>query len=1073
MNRLKSTLPHPPLVFMFAFAFYFILLLMSGAILSAQVLVFQREVDTIPVIISGVPVPRPFTGGINNSKPAFTDIDNDGDFDLLVGDGGGNLKFYRNNSNATNLMFTLEPDSLASIDVGFNSAPTFDDIDKDGDFDLLVGEFDGNLNFYRNDGTATNPMFPLEPDSLVSIDVGFNSAPTFADIDNDGDPDLFVGEEDGNLNFYRNDGTATDPKFILVTENFDSIDVGDFSIPSFVKIDNDDDFDLLVGEPSGNLNFYRNDGTATNPVFTLVTENFDTINNVGNNSAPSFADIDKDGDFDLLVGKGDGNLNFYRNTGTAANPVFTLVTENFDTINVGDNSAPTFVDIDNDGDFDLLVGEVNGNLNFYRNTGTAANPMFVLDPENFASSIDVGDFSTPTFVNIDNDGDFDLFVGEVDGNLNFYRNHGTATNPVFTLVTENFASIDVGDNSAPIFADIDNDGDFDLLVGERDGNLSFYCNDGNATNHAFNFPTENFASIDVGDNSAPSFADIDKDGDFDLFVGDFNGGLNFYRNVTNRVPVAANPIPNQTLIVGGASFTRDLNASPAIFSDPDGNMLAYSTSSSAMNIATASISGTILTIAPVTVGSAIITVNANDGKGGTASTMFTVTVLPSYPSSLNLNTTVTYPSRPTASDYPATDYRLVGLPGTSNRLVNEFLSGAQNKDWQVFRDNGAASNFFVAFDGSANFQFSVGRAFWIISKSSFSVNITASSVLLNAMQEIEIPLQMQNGWNLITNPFTASVLWSKIQTANNVTEPIWAFNGSFAQADTFKAYAGYYFFNATNLPLLKIPYSAYFSGNAADVASTKWRVHISLIAGKFNEQAVSFGVANEASHGLDVLDFRKPRAIATMPAVSFIRPEWDANYNTFATDIRPEFEDSESWEFDVRTTKREASQLAFSGIGKISGEFEVYLIDVGRAHTVNLREDSLYRFMPAAELSKFSVVVGKKEAVQEKLNSVALPKEFALGPNYPNPFSANGTFGNPTTTIPIAVPAAAEIKLKLYNLLGAEVKTLYDGTIEAGRYWFNWDGRNELGNQVATGVYLYRLTTRNGVSLLGKMILIR
>jgi flagellar hook assembly protein FlgD len=89
-----------------------------------------------------------------------------------------------------------------------------------------------------------------------------------------------------------------------------------------------------------------------------------------------------------------------------------------------------------------------------------------------------------------------------------------------------------------------------------------------------------------------------------------------------------------------------------------------------------------------------------------------------------------------------------------------------------------------------------------------------------------------------------------------------------------------------------------------------------------------------------------------------------------------------------------------------------------------------------------------------------------LGPNYPNPF-------NPTTTIPVAVPVTSEIKLKIYNLLGAEVKMIYDGTIEAGRYWFNWDGRNEAGNTVATGVYLYRLSTSTGTSLLGKMILIR
>jgi hypothetical protein len=541
----------------------------------------------------------------------------------------------------------------------------------------------------------------------------------------------------------------------------------------------------------------------------------------------------------------------------------------------------------------------------------------------------------------------------------------------------------------------------------------------------------------------------------------------------NRPPVVANAIPNQNLTIGGASFVRDLNAALPVFSDPDGDALIYAVNSSAASVATASVAISTITVAPVTAGSATITVTANDGRGGTVSTNFTVTVnLPAYPSSLNLTTTVAYPSRPNAFDYPATDYRIVGLPGASNRLVNEFLSGAQNQDWQVFRDNGAASNFFVAFDGSTNFQFSVGRAFWIISKSSFSANLAASSAPLNAAQEIEIPLQ--SGWNLITNPFTTSVLWSKIQTANSIgSEPIWAFNGSFSQADTFKTYTGYYFFNVTNLTLLKIPYSLYFSSNSAEAVSTNWRVQISLSAGQFNEKAALFGVSDEASHELDAFDFRKPRALASMPTVEFKRPKWDANYSTFATDIRPEFEASESWEFDVRAISRQPAQLAFSGISKIPSRFEVYLIDAGCAQSLNLREDSLYQFTPVAELMKFKVVVGRKENVQEQLNALALPKAFALGPNYPNPFSANGTFGNPTTTISIAVPAAAEIKLKIYNLLGAEVKTIYAGSIEAGRYWFNWDGRNELGNQVATGVYLYRLTTSTRVMLIGKMILIR
>ena len=77
------------------------------------------------------------------------------------------------------------------------------------------------------------------------------------------------------------------------------------------------------------------------------------------------------------------------------------------------------------------------------------------------------------------------------------------------------------------------------------------------------------------------------------------------------------------------------------------------------------------------------------------------------------------------------------------------------------------------------------------------------------------------------------------------------------------------------------------------------------------------------------------------------------------------------------------------------------------------------------------------------------------------------------TTIPVEIPFKSEVTLKIYNLLGAEVKTLHAGALEAGRHWFTWDGRTEAGKNAAAGVYLYRLTTNTGERLLGKMIVIR
>ena len=106
---------------------------------------------------------------------------------------------------------------------------------------------------------------------------------------------------------------------------------------------------------------------------------------------------------------------FAEQTGTA-NPL--------NGVDVGTYSAPTFEDIDNDGDKDAFIGEFNGTILYYKNTGTAASPTFTVQTgaANPFNGVDVGRYSTPTFEDIDNDGDKDAFIGEFDGIINYYKN---------------------------------------------------------------------------------------------------------------------------------------------------------------------------------------------------------------------------------------------------------------------------------------------------------------------------------------------------------------------------------------------------------------------------------------------------------------------------------------------------------------------------------------------------------------------------------------------------------------------------------------------------------------------------
>jgi len=355
---------------------------------------------------------------------------------------------------------------------------------------------------------------------------------SLADIDADGDFDLIMGNSAGTISTYENQNGVFKRLYGII-DPFDGVDIGSRSAPTFIDIDADGDPDAFIGESDGIINFFRND----NGVFSQKFGSTNPLNGVyiDQRSSPTFIDIDLDDDFDAFIGNQEGTIQFFRNDNGSFIEL-TGVDNPLNSIDVGVMSTPTFTDVDQDGDPDLFVGEFDAKINFFRNDNGSFVEM--TGGNNPLDGIFLDQFVNVDFVDIDHDGDEDAFIGDPQNFLgssksviHFVRNNnGIFIEEVVSDFT--FNGFDVGFNSAPTFADIDIDGDEDAFIGDGLGRIRSFINNNGLREEVAGLANP-FNGIDVGFSAKPVLIDIDatdSDKDFDLVVGAGDGTIHYYRN---------------------------------------------------------------------------------------------------------------------------------------------------------------------------------------------------------------------------------------------------------------------------------------------------------------------------------------------------------------------------------------------------------------------------------------------------------------------------------------------------------------------------------------------------------------
>jgi len=302
-----------------------------------------------------------------------------------------------------------------------------------------------------------------------------HASPDFVDLDGDGDQDMAIGRNVlfanspvyGDVVFYENIGTPLTPEWNLLSEEYLTLDIGSSLSSHGTDIDADSDHDVFISLNycgPDYMAFYENVGTPLAASFSRITDNYQNIH--VNGSTPFFVDIDDDQDADLFIGEGlipnppYPGLHLFENVGNPEHASFNLVSENLVPWNYDAAIRPTLADIDADGDKDLFLADNDGVYYFFENNGTSTQPIFGSPILNWQGINAPG--LPMSFADIDQDGDFDLFLSGPNYNdLWFYRNVGTSEIPVMQFVTQTFLGNDVELflPSGIDYTDIDADGD--------------------------------------------------------------------------------------------------------------------------------------------------------------------------------------------------------------------------------------------------------------------------------------------------------------------------------------------------------------------------------------------------------------------------------------------------------------------------------------------------------------------------------------------------------------------------------------------------------------------------------------
>jgi len=425
---------------------------------------------------------------------------------------------------------------------------------------------------------------------------------------------------------------------------------------------------------------------------------------------------------------------------------------------------------------------------------------------------------------------------------------------------------------------------------------------------------------------------------------------------------------------------------------------------------------------------------------------------------------------------PNASYRIIGLPinpssHSVSAVFDDDLGAYDNTQWRLASYNAGTETYEEHAQADPVYP---GQGYWLIVRGGGRYG-SAGTCVRPTMTHSNVDyyrVELDQGWNILANPFGFDVSWSDVLFDDNGTisghdvdildDVVYSYNGSsYTTLNGIRDWEGVFVY------IKKSGVDALIRCRAASVSKTvppvermsaedNWAVNVRLEVGGLADDYNLVGVRPGALGGADEFDYMEPPPAPDGPRLGF---KQNGDRGLRRTDFRPPFEDGAVWEIELE--RAAGGVLTFDGVSNIPENMTAW-IKMSGCMTAVVDEDAA--IVVPDNVTSLQLIIGTEKYLSDD-NGMVMPGSFVLEQNVPNPF-------NPITNINFTLPEAGYVRLEVFNILGQSIRVLTDEELPAGYHTAVWDGTENNGGETASGIYFYRIEY-DQYNLTRKMLLLK